>query len=228
MHLAPDKAEYAVFMGALLHETGNWDDAATTLEQVLGPAALAAAKGGAAGGHGGNGGGGSGSGSSSNSGGGGGGSSLMEKNMWKNKRRKYVDNLCTDVFGREKFGVGKAVGTYQLEFSRKHKTKLMKLLNKAVDSSNDLIKLKNLLREDMGKDDCDEHGSLRAVARGAEPKGAKSEVAFVSCCNAAFPFFAEGARWVKDAAEGMSEGSVLPTTPGSRANLRMSLLLLKW
>ena len=53
----------------------------------------------------------------------------------------------------------------------------------------------------MGKDDCDEHGSLRAVARGAEPKGAKGEVAFVSCCNAALPFFAEGARWVKDAAE---------------------------
>jgi len=43
--------------------------------------------------------------------------------------------VVQDLFGREKYGVGKMVGNYHKQFTRKYKSSLTQLLNKALDSS---------------------------------------------------------------------------------------------
>jgi hypothetical protein len=80
---------------------------------------------------------------------GGASSNLIRSNQWKEKRKAYGKQLMSDVCGREKEYVGKWVGSYQREFTRKHKDKLTSLLNKALHSSSDLKKLKASLRDKM-------------------------------------------------------------------------------
>ena len=71
---------------------------------------------------------------------------LIESKKWKKKRLIYVQDLLTDVFGKEKNGVGKHVGSYQREFTRRHKTEKTSKLMKAIDSFPLLSKLRADLR----------------------------------------------------------------------------------